>query len=264
MKKLTFTLLILLAGAVVRAVDNLPAQTAFATERATHTTFMPSPQDDDYAQLRQLDAVWKDRARYFNIAYVFQTLTFTDLNNLKWRSDFGLALSSGKTYYLHQKPLAGMMKFGIDWTMCDLNYAKYSDPAWTHRTPGDNSDEDDLLNIALGLHQADIAMQVGPSFTINPVDHLKVGLYFHYVPTFSMVILDDELGYNYVSFFDAGLSVAYRFIAIGFDYRWGNARYNNLSINDVNEDMDSMGDLFSSFSRKLRTNSFRLYASFRF
>lgn len=257
MKKMILTLACAVCTLSAVAATDTPRQTDFATETVASALL----RGDDYQESRRLDAIWRNRARYFNISYVFQTLTFADLNNKQWHNDFGIALSSGKTYYLHKKPLAGMMKFGLDWTMCDLNYAKYSDPSWTSRTP-DVSNEGS--NIALGLHQADIAMQVGPSFTINPVDHLKVGLYFHYVPTFSMVVLNDELGYNYVSFFDAGLSVAYRFIAIGFDYRWGNARYNNLSINNVDEDMDSMDDLFNSFHRKLRTNSFRLYVSFRF
>ena len=41
------------------------------------------------------------------------------------KSDFGAAIVWGKTYYLHKKPLAGMIKFGIDWSWMDLNYAQY-------------------------------------------------------------------------------------------------------------------------------------------
>ncbi len=267
MKKLILTLLgVISCAAAAWAGSNVPSQASSAAIALPAPYAAPARasfalSQDDYEQSRRLQTIWNDRARYFNIAYVFQSLTFTDLNNLKWKSSFGIALSSGKTYYLHKKPLAGMMKFGIDWTMCDLNYAKYNDPSWTNRTP---SDGEEVIDLALGLHQADIAMQVGPSFTINPVDQLKIGIYFRYAPTFSMVVLNDELGYNYVSFFNAGISVSYRFISIGFENRWGNASYRNISFSDVNEDAENFGDIFNSFNRKLRTNSMRLYVSLRF
>lgn len=32
-------------------------------------------------------------------------------------NDFGVSISWGKTYYLHKKPLLGMLKFGLDWSL---------------------------------------------------------------------------------------------------------------------------------------------------
>ena len=70
--------------------------------------------------------IWNDRAKYFNIAYVNQSLTQKDINGT-WRSNLGGALTSGRTYDLHKKPLLGMIKFGIDWSYFDINFAKYED-----------------------------------------------------------------------------------------------------------------------------------------
>ena len=112
----------------------------------------------------------------------------------EWKSDFGVSLAFGKTYYLHKKPLLNMIKFGIDATWFDISYAKYSEPdayandgAYT-RAYGDYGgyDYDDEEDIDLGIHQIDASMHVGPSITVNPIGDLKVAAYFHYVPTYSM------------------------------------------------------------------------------
>lgn len=240
MKKLILALCAAAATFTVQAQEAAPAQ----------------PKEPSRAVLRAEDdalmnSIWKRRAKYFNVAYVSQQMTLTD-NGSRLNSKFGVALSSGKTYYLHKKPIAGMMKFGIDWTWMDLNYAGYAQQGL------DAYDHDDAFE--LGLHQIDVGMQIGASFTINPVDHLKVAVYFRYAPTFSMALLDDAFGYNYVSFFNAGLSVSYRIISIGFENRWGNARYNNLGLN---EDGD-YSTTFNSFKRNMKTNSMRVYVSFRF
>lgn len=78
------------------------------------------------AEQAELDrAIWKNRSKYFNIGYVSQKLTDKTYGG-ELKSDFGASLSWGKTYYLHKKPLFGMMKFGLDWSWLDINYAKSS------------------------------------------------------------------------------------------------------------------------------------------
>ena len=44
----------------------------------------------------------------------------------KLNSDFAVAINRGNTYYLHKKPLFGMLKFGLDWTVFDIAAAKYT------------------------------------------------------------------------------------------------------------------------------------------
>ena len=60
----------------------------------------------DLEKEKMNQAIWKDRARYFNLRYVKQTFTDKELGS-EINSDFGVSLSNGKTYYLHKKPIAG-------------------------------------------------------------------------------------------------------------------------------------------------------------
>ena len=45
----------------------------------------------------------------------------------KQKSELGFAFTSGRTYFLHGKPIAGLLKVGIDATWADINYTKYED-----------------------------------------------------------------------------------------------------------------------------------------
>ncbi len=108
--------------------------------------------NQELEQERLNRVVWKDRAKYFNLGYVKQTLTDKS-TGIELQSDFGVSLSSGKTYYLHKKPLAGMIKFGLDWTWMDLNYAKSTLPELDPETG--SVDES-------AVHQAEFSMQFGP------------------------------------------------------------------------------------------------------
>ena len=196
------------------------------------------------------DAIWKERRKYFMIGYVNQTLKHEEVEGLKWKSDYGFFLSYGRTYYLHRKPLFKRIKFGLDLTLPDLTYVKYSEPTALH-----SEDESDF-----GIHQADIGLPIGPSLTINPVSHLKVSGYFHFVPSASIVVLDSEVNAKYVSFFTCGGAIAYKIISLGVESRWGSANYKSFSENE-DEETDSV---FSTDNNKLKTNSVRFYLALRF
>ena len=57
------------------------------------------------------ERIWKKRAKYFNIGYITnQTLTDKVDAEAEWKSDFGVSLTFGKTYYLHKKPLLNIVK----------------------------------------------------------------------------------------------------------------------------------------------------------
>ena len=64
------------------------------------------------------------RPKYVNLSFVSQKLDFGEGEKLKSR--FGAAFTTGRSYYLHKKPVAGMIRFGIDATWIDLSYANYS------------------------------------------------------------------------------------------------------------------------------------------
>lgn len=226
---------------------------------------------NDSQEEQRLNKIWR-RTKYRNIAFVKQSLQEQDGTGEKWHSDYAFALTMGRTYYLHRKPILNMIKFGIDWTYLDINYANYGK---IKNYDFDNNDyplesypdeQEDDINI--GRHQFEYAMQVGPSVTVNPINHLKVNAYFRYAPSFSGILIDDEFSCNYASFFVTGAAISYKVISVGIESRWGKAKYKNFSIDDFNEeDMDvdnpEWNDVISKSKRKFKTNSVRFYISFR-
>lgn len=218
--------------------------------------------------------IWKNRAKYFNIGYVKQNLSETGGDEFKLKSEFGASMSWGRTYYLHKKPLLGMIKFGLDASWVDMSFAKYSTinlenslgtrSIWDGNDYDEDYDEDLDLELELGYYQLEIGMSVGPSVTINPIDHLKVNAYFHFTPSASMIFLDDNISTSYASFFNVGAAVSYKFISIGVEKRWGSANYNSLSLDEFDSEEDLETDLFLSSKKKMKTSGLRAYISFRY
>ncbi len=227
--------------------------------------------------------IWNDRAKYFNIAYVNQSLTQKDINGT-WRSNLGVALTSGRTYYLHKKPILGMIKFGIDWSYFDINFAKYEDKfgffggdvydssqdGGNYYDPGDygTSGGDDGTGVETeDMYQAEIGMSIGPSVTVNPVDELKASLYFRLTPTMSMLYAAEEFSTSYGTFFSFGGAVAWKAISLGIEGRWGNVKYDSMFDLSELEDIEDGGDIDLSGdepSAKWKVGSMRFYISLRF
>ena len=164
--------------------------------------------------------IWKNRSKYFNLGYDMQTLSVGgDSSN----SDIGASLSWGKTYYLHAKPILGMIKFGLDWSWFDLTYAQHKGVDTPSASYGVDDDDynGDMYHLAIG-------MQFGPSVTINPVHHLKASLYFRVTPSYAMLGSDDFYS-GYSTYCNFGISVAWKVLSIGFEQRWGSIAYRNDS-----------------------------------
>lgn len=210
-------------------------------------------------------SIWKERAKYFNIAYVNQTLTpdienWEKLGGQELKSDIGAALVMGKSYYLHRKPIVGMIKIGLDWSWVDFNYAQYK--------VGEEGSEGSEK-----AHQLEYGMQIGPSVTVNPIHHLKVSAYFRVTPSYSMMYLNEELYHHYATFCNTGLAVAWKMISVGCEWRWGKAAYDGLTVDldniggdysDEGIDVDTSNVVQDLPNQKLKTKSFRAYISFRF
>lgn len=179
--------------------------------------------------LARQEKIWK-RSKYFYIAY---GMTSLDRGNgqPKLNSDFAFSIGRGKTYYLHKKPLLGMIKFGLDWTFFDIAVAQYEEEDGLYTR--DDSD----------IYKGEISMQFGPSITVNPIDFLKVNLYFRYDPTYSMIFNTDgnEFKGNYGSYFNTGLAASYKVISLGYEYRWGSTSY---KIDDENQTWKTSGNYF--------------------
>ena len=263
MKKICLLAGLLLATAGVRAQESggdVTAQRLDSLQQVVNqlTTNVETLEKENLNQ-----KIWKDRAKYFNIGYVNQKVTDKTFGG-EIKSDFGVSLSNGKTYYLHKKPIVGMIKFGLDWTWLDVNYAK---------SVLETKDGDAGEIYSADMHQAEIGMQFGPSVTVNPIHHLKVSGYFRFAPSYSALYVDDTFYHNYVSMWNAGCAVSWKVISVGVEWRWGTAKYDGLTFEDAfNEDsygdedvtVDDVMDKMSAGKCKFKTNSVRFYIGFRF
>ncbi|MDR0893462.1 MAG: hypothetical protein LBN24_12790 [Mediterranea sp.] len=217
------------------------------------------------------------RRTYINFNYVSSKMD--NEMGLRLKSDYGAALSIGHTYYLHRKPLWGMVRFGLDWTIFDLNFSKYS-------TEYQVSGEGDQSTEKINFYKAEAGMHLGPSVTVTPVKGLSVSGYYRYAPTYSAyfkddleAVLSDTKGQfaqkdaatldnvspdyldeitkrykgGYGSYQVLGVSVFYKFISIGVEKRWGSTslKYGEAEDGSVRK-------------VKLKTSGPRVYLGVRF
>lgn len=82
------------------------------------------------------------------------------------------------------------------------------------------------------------ACQFGPSLTVNPVHHLKIGGYFRVTPSYSLLYMDETVHHHYVTFCNAGCTLAWKVLSVGVEWRWGTAKYDGLKFDESAFDED--------------------------
>jgi hypothetical protein len=233
------------------------------------------------------NAIWK-RKKHISIS--FSTQNMEDADNpldMKFKSQAGFNLDWGKTFYLHKKPIANFMKIGLDWSWINLSFAKYKSGSGIHfnSLAGDYSDYDDEdygygyddfnLDIDLGVYSLSAGMSVGPSFTFAPfyntgkgLQHLLAQTYFHVTPSYTGIIMTEdgetEAYHGYTTYFNWGINVSYKFISIGYEYRWGKSKFNRMSL-DFDDDKDDESETTpSNDKQKIKFGSSAFYIRLNF
>lgn len=186
---------------------------------------------------QEKDNEW--RKKFINLSFTNATLSQDNTHDLK--SNYGVAFTVGRTYFLH-KPIGNMLRFSIDATWFDINYTNYDIEHITHW--GTNKYQ---------YHQGEVSMHVGPSVTFEPFKRFTLHAYFQYAPTFAVIYTEnDDLFYgNYASMWVTGGNVSYGFIGLGIESRFGNLSYKPFKSADS-----------ENFNACL--SSFRAYLTFKF
>ena len=227
-------------------------------------------ENSDLVQREKYRKIWK-RGKYFNFIYGKEDLEIKSDEPLKLKADIHAGLGIGKTFYLHKKPIAKMIKFGLDWTYFQVDYSKYT---YTdifegyYPSYGDNSSQSYYDTEDIDMHKAEVGMQIGPSITINPVDFLKLSAYFRYAPSASIFYDGDEVSSGFGSHFVSGFAVSYKVISLGLEGRWGQSKLESMfSISDIEDSYDDPNygmDEEPAKKSKFKTSGLRFYLSFRF
>lgn len=238
-------------------------------------------------QEQKMQKTWK-RRKYWKIGITSPNLERTDGEEMKWKTNGSFFIQKGRTSYLHSKPIAGMIKFGIDYGFIDVTYSKlelkeisYSGESGTRASDGfddivsgdPNGDIgiSELTGIDLGMHKIDYGLHVGPSISVNPWNKLIATAYFHVMPTASCVIQNDNFSYGFGCMMAAGVSVAYKVISLGVEGVWGKVKYTQTDFSgdeDEDNDYDSSDEednasYFNTEKFTLKQSGIRAYIAFR-
>lgn len=238
-------------------------------------------------QEQEMQKTWK-RRKYWKIGITSPNLERTDGEEMKWKTNGSFFIQKGRTSYLHSKPIAGMIKFGIDYGFLDFTYSKlelkevaYSNESGTRASDGfddivsGDPDGDigisELTGIDLGMHKIDYGLHVGPSVSVNPWNKLIATAYFHVMPTASCVIQNDNFSYGFGCMMAAGVSVAYKAISLGVEGVWGKVKYTQTDFSgdeDEDNDYDSSDEednasYFNTEKFTLKQSGIRAYIAFR-
>lgn len=241
MKSVTIAAALLLSALPLSAYDY---HAAGDTQRQSAVVSSDSVRNQDGVSKKK-KGPW-DRKKIMNVAFPVQTLS-PDFGN-SMEGSLGVALVSGRNFYLHRKPIAGMLKFSLDFGS-DINYVKY------RPLDGDyNLSPDSGIGIS-GRHQADIGLFVGPSVTVNPVSDLKIGVYFRVVPSYSLIMTESDVLHGFVPYFTYGGEISWRWIGVGVEGRSGAGIYSSL--------MGLFGGA-SGMTSGYGTEALRIYLAFRF
>lgn len=231
---------------------------------------------DDVEKEQHYQHVWS-RKKYFKVGLDMSDINRTDGTPMAWDTQFAAFLQFGKTLYFHSKPIAGMIKIGLDYSFLNLGYARLKlkstgsgigNPSASSENNSEGFGDivaDDpstgslLSGINLGMHKFEYGLHVGPSISINPWNHIIVAAYFHAMPLFSGILENDKFSYGFGCAMTAGASVSYKLISVGVEGIWDSIKYHQTSFNEQDDD-----NIFSTEKFKLKQGGPRVYVAFRF
>lgn len=206
-------------------------------------------------------------------------------NGVKYKKSFSIGVSFRRTYFLHDKAIANMMKFGLDVSFFDLTYARYAKGKGSSlgnvlgnvtEETADGVGNDFLNSINIGKHSITLGVAVGPSLKIVPfyhlnkkaLDKLKVTLYGHYVPSFCGVAMmgdgNKSFSGGYMGMWRYGINLSFSRIGIGVEHYKGKSKLHNFSSNDEEDDDGNSFPNFTNDKVKYTFSGTRFYIGFRF
>lgn len=200
------------------------------------------------------DRFWKGNNKLFSLGFATGAFDLGKYNGGKLESRWGASLKGGRNIYLHKKPIAHALKFGL-FIGADVTYLNFKKGhgGLGDLTSGFGSDDDDYYDdyepeFNLGSHYLTAGIAIGPTATVMPffwaknpnLARIKVRPYFQVVPSYSALIVspeddDTELHSAFTCMFAGGFELIWRKLSIGFEWKGGRARYKDL-ISDIVDD----------------------------
>ncbi len=263
MKKTIFTFILLSITAGLWAQE----QDTIAQKQDSVVTY-----DELEKRIALLTGADIPKRRYLNLSIGTQQLKFSSYGDIpaqNLKSDQSLSLEYGRTYFINGKrPVANMIRFGIDISWVDLQYASFTI---------NGTDEYDLP-VKTDSHFINTGLQIGPSVTVTPKKEFNFKAYVHYAPSMTFFALSDfsDLKTGYAGYITGGVHASYKFITLGMEFRGATANmsaFSTDSLEDIGSDIDiddedslDFGDTMDDLLPKVKTKlpGFRFILGFRF
>lgn len=251
----------------------------------------------DRLEAERFEKIW-GKKKYWQFSYVTDKLVNKDVPDFKQlKSKWGVSIVKGRTIAMHKRPIADILKIGLDVNLPDITFAQYKkgngigltgldwdadDDYKSKFRPGitrdaddygdgygydDDDDEDFGVDLDLGTYQIEVGLGIGPNIQVAPfyhyghgLEYLKAFTFFHVTPSYSL-ILQSEDG-------DAQLNHGYATFfnfGIGLTYKSFSLGFETRSGSGKYKmaelDMDDMENLFGSKSDKMKfkTTSSRIF-----
>lgn len=205
----------------------------------------------------------------------------------KFSNKLGVSMMWGRSFSLHKKPIANIVRFALDYTWVDLNWNQYKtfyakdgkkyDSSKTYTQTGDDGTSEDKVYTPWGLdkHEINYGMSLGPSLTIAPFGASRSGArslhlqgYFHVGYSGSVFLMKYDktldtsspdpktgltgqwgIGLNT----SWGVNLSFKAIGIGFEQRTAKFSYKSF-------DTETYGSAKTNFKQK----ETRIYLSYNF
>lgn len=238
--------------------------------------------------------VWKN-----NKGITFSYITHQSIKNTdaqvpyQYDSKFGVSFNSSCIYLWPRSTgwAGNRLKVGVDARWIDFSYVKYdkfpkvggvqmeewmSDPDEDYYEDYYDDEELDLDNIS--NQQIHLGVGIGPAVAVvpfpdanNALRFLRVNIQGHFNPSASALICKDEIGetevnWAFVPAFDFGMNFQWKHVTLGFEGRWGSAKYNSIiDEGEIEDSFDSEEISYASDQKQSFKNaSFRINLGFRF
>ena len=175
---------------------------------------------------------------FVNIGYSYMNMELPGMESLK--PYYGLNLSVGRTFFYGTERYAELVRFGLDVVWFDVNYNNY---CLELVSPAGSED--------VYYHQTDVAVRIGPSATFDFTNDMALNGYVHYAPSASLLYADDSAYWSYGSFCVAGLSLSYKRVGLGLEYRYGSSKYKDFTGAVAGDDVADDKTVHSGFRASL-------------
>ena len=227
--------------------------------------------------------IWK-RKVYLTFGISSENLkNMTNAQGQSLESSLAMSLQWGKTFYLHKRPIAQLMKIGFDFNWIDLRYTQYR--KWEAADIGLTITDDmlphgrnqELYNNEKGPFDYDLinlGIGIGPTIHLAPFYQkhngwafLKGYTFFHVTPSASLLGFSrngekDAAGsLSFTTVYSWGIGLAYRSFAVGFSTHWGMCKY------DVTDYYDRIYDTYmngTELKHKYKATASTFNVSLRF